>query len=95
MLAFLDISPQVCGDLLLIPKEHYERMPDVPDNLIKDMFLRAKHLMQPLKNALEADPIALVIWGMDVLHFHIHLIRAIRMMRYIFLLQPNTKVLRK
>ena len=74
MLAFLDISPQVCGDILLIPKEHYERMPDVPDNLIKDMFLRAKHLMQPLKNALEADPIALVIWGMDVLHFHIHLI---------------------
>lgn len=74
MMAFLDISPQVSGDILLIPKEHYERMPDVPDNLIKDMFLKAKHLMLPLKNALEADPIALVVWGMDVLHFHIHLI---------------------
>jgi len=31
-------------------------------------------LMPPMKKALGADPIALVVWGMDVLHFHIHLI---------------------
>ncbi len=74
MMAFLDINPLVSGDLLLIPKEHYERMPDVPDDLLKNIFLRAKHLMPPMKKALGADPIALVVWGMDVLHFHIHLI---------------------
>jgi histidine triad (HIT) family protein len=73
-LAFMDINPAAKGHLLLIPKEQYAWMQDVPDQLIKDIFIKAKELMIVLKKVLAADYIQLAIVGEEVPHFHIHLI---------------------
>ncbi len=74
MLAFLDINPVNKGHLLLIPKEHYPFMSDVPDELLGELFVRAKSLMKTLKKALEADFVVESVVGLDVSHFHIHII---------------------
>lgn len=74
VLAFLDINPVNYGHTLIIPKEHYQMMYDVPDELISYSFVKAKELMVKIKDALEADYVSVSVVGLDVPHFHIHLI---------------------
>ena len=72
--AFLDINPVTSGHLLLIPKEPHEWMSDVPDELLSYTYIKAKELMLKLKEAMNADFVVLSVVGVDVPHFHIHLI---------------------
>lgn len=74
VLAFLDINPVTFGHTLIIPKEHYEMMADTPDELVGHCFIKAKELMLKLKKALNADYVAVSVSGIDIPHFHIHLI---------------------
>jgi len=73
-LAFLDINPVRKGHILLIPKNHYVWMTDVPDELLGNLFIQTKKLMQVLLKALECDYIHVIVEGVEVPHFHIHLI---------------------
>jgi histidine triad (HIT) family protein len=73
-LAFLDINPVRPGHTLLIPKEHYEMMTDTPDDLIGHLFTVARLLMIDIKEKLSADFVTLSVVGLDVPHFHVHLI---------------------
>lgn len=73
-LAFLDIAPVAYGHTLLIPKEPIVWMQDAPDDLIRDIFVKAKELMIAIKYALGADYIQVNVVGDEVPHFHIHLI---------------------
>ncbi|PIT93646.1 HIT family protein [Candidatus Falkowbacteria bacterium CG10_big_fil_rev_8_21_14_0_10_43_11] len=74
VLVFLDINPVADGHVLLIPKEHYQIMPDVPDDLLAYAFLKAKELMPKIKSAMQVNYISISVVGMDVPHFHIHII---------------------
>lgn len=74
MLAFLDINPVAKGHTLLIPKERYVWMYDVPDELLSKLFIKTKELMVALKNATNSDFIEVKVMGNEVPHFHIHLI---------------------
>ncbi len=74
VLAFLDIKPVNFGHILVIPKEHYPTFIDLPDELIKEIFTRAKKLIPAIKQAMAADFIVLSVVGIEVLHFHLHLI---------------------
>ncbi len=74
LLAFLDINPVTYGHTLLIPKEHHAMMPDVPDALLSDCYLKAKELMPKIKAGLEVDYVSVSVVGLDIPHFHIHLI---------------------
>lgn len=74
ILAFLDINPVAYGHTLIIPKEHYQMMPDVPDELLGYCFIKTKELMAKIKKALEADFVSVSVVGLDVPHFHIHLV---------------------
>ena len=73
-LAFLDINPVAPGHTLLIPKAHHPMMADLPDELIGPIYQAAKQLMQRIKAAMAADFVALSVVGVDMPHFHIHLI---------------------
>jgi histidine triad (HIT) family protein len=73
-LAFMDIHPASKGHLILIPKEQYRWMQDAPDELIKDIFVKAKELMTALKKGVGCDYVQLAVVGEEVEHFHIHLI---------------------
>ncbi|MCA9485882.1 MAG: HIT family protein [Nanoarchaeota archaeon] len=74
MLAFLDINPVQPGHLLLIPKSHHEWMTDVPDKLLSQLYIKTKDLMKTVKKSFNADYIVLSVVGVDVPHFHIHII---------------------
>jgi histidine triad (HIT) family protein len=73
-LAFLDIKPVNPGHVLLIPKEHYPTMVETPDDLVAYLFIKAKALMPVIKQTMQADYVAVSVVGVDVPHFHIHLI---------------------
>ena len=74
VLAFLDIKPVNFGHTLIIPKKHYEKMENTPDDTLSVVFENAKKLMEAVKEAMSADFVALSVIGIDVPHFHIHLI---------------------
>lgn len=72
--AFLDIRPVNPGHILLVPKEHYPMMVDTPNEIIQYIFVQAKKLIPIVKTATKCDFVVLSIVGVDVPHFHIHLI---------------------
>jgi histidine triad (HIT) family protein len=72
--AFLDINPESEGHTLLIPKEHYVWMQDSPDELIREIFIVAKNLMQKLIDEKKCEFVKVKVIGKDVPHFHIHLV---------------------
>jgi histidine triad (HIT) family protein len=73
-LAFLDINPVRKGHTLLMPKEQYQWVQDVPNELISKTFIKMKELIITIKKATMCDYVQVVIEGIQVPHFHIHLI---------------------
>ncbi len=75
----LDIGPASKGHALLIPKDHYANLFEMPEELLKKAVVLAKSFGEKLKNALGADGMNLVqnnglAAGQTVYHFHMHLI---------------------
>jgi histidine triad (HIT) family protein len=79
VLALLDINPASQGHLLLIPKEHYVILPQLPGDLVSHMFIVAKKLSLGLLRAVEAKGTNIFIAngavaGQKAPHFMIHII---------------------
>lgn len=72
-LAFLDINPVAKGHLLLVPKEHYVWLQDVPDDLLSFIFIKTKGLMKAMIAGLQCDYVQVSVIGKDIPHFHVHL----------------------
>jgi len=78
-LAILDINPAAKGHLLLLPKEHYAIMPQVPEQVLKHVSIVTKYLSQILLKVTRADGTTIFIAngaaaGQRAQHFFIHLI---------------------
>ncbi|MEK7228349.1 MAG: HIT family protein [Patescibacteria group bacterium] len=73
-LAFLDINPVTKGHTLLIPKEYYVWIQDLPNELLAAAFIKAKELIVAIKKATGCELVEIVIEGKQVPHFHISLI---------------------
>jgi histidine triad (HIT) family protein len=78
-IVILDINPAAKGHLLIIPKEHYVIMPQVPDNELGNMFSVAKSLSQTLLKSLKVDGTNVFVAngpaaGQRSQHFILHLI---------------------
>ncbi len=79
IIAFLDVNPVNKGHVLVVAKEHYETLLDIPDNIIKDMIIAAKKIGKSQRKALKADGFNLgmnnfAAAGQEVFHAHIHVI---------------------
>lgn len=72
--AFLDINPKAPGHTLLIPNTHYESMMDAPSEIISSIFVAAQMLMQVYTQIFNVERVKLLVEGVDVGHFHIHII---------------------
>ncbi len=74
---FLDINPSTNGDLLVVPKKHYENIFDVDDEVITHTLKLTREKLYPLlKEKLNCDGLTIVEnneYGQDIKHFHIHL----------------------
>lgn len=76
--AFLDIGPVSKGHALVIPKEHYGTMLDVPNGLLKKLIVVVKKVMSAVKKGVNADGISLGMSnykaaGQVVPHAHFHI----------------------
>ena len=76
-LAFLDYRPIFPGHTLLIPKQHYETLADLPEALIKPVFANAQLLERAIEAALQAEGTFVAInnrVSQSVPHLHVHLV---------------------
>jgi histidine triad (HIT) family protein len=74
VLAFLDIRPVTYGHTLVIPKAHHVWLYDTPDELLAHIMKTVKFLMPRLRDAMESETVTVSVVGIDVPHFHVHLI---------------------
>lgn len=77
--AILDINPANPGHVLLLPKEHYSVMPQIPESEIGHMFTTAKLISQAMLKGLHAEGTTIFIAngvsaGQKAQHFMIHII---------------------
>lgn len=75
----LDIGPATFGHALMIPKEHYADLFEMPEELLQKSIILAKSWGEKLVKALGADGLNLVqnngtAAGQTVFHYHLHLI---------------------
>ena len=49
-------------------------MVDTPDELVAYIFTKSKELMKAIEKAVEADYVVVSVVGLDVPHFHVHLV---------------------
>ena len=75
----LDISPAVKGHALIIPKDHYANLFELPEALAVKVMILARKLAAHMKEVLQCDGFNLVqnngkAAGQTVFHFHMHLI---------------------
>ena len=76
-LAFLDHRPVFPGHCLLIPKEHYETLTDLPVDLIGPFFKNAQLLARAIESAMEAHGTFVAMnnrVSQSVPHFHVHIV---------------------
>jgi histidine triad (HIT) family protein len=78
-LAFLDIKPLNQGHTLIIPKEHYKDIFELPDEVLVKMSVLVKKLSIAVKEATKAEGINIKVnngapAGQDVFHVHFHII---------------------
>lgn len=72
--AFLDINPLVEGHTLVIPKLPIDRIWDVPDDYLKDIFLFAKPIALAIEKAFPCNRCGISVVGIEVPHAHMHLV---------------------
>ena len=75
----LDISPATRGHALIIPKEHYANIYELPEEQAAAAIILAKKLASHMAEALECDGFNIIqnngeAAGQTVFHFHMHLI---------------------
>jgi histidine triad (HIT) family protein len=75
----LDLGPASRGHALILPKEHYANIYEIPEELAADAMILAKKMASVMTTALECTGFNLVqnngqAAGQTVFHFHVHLI---------------------
>lgn len=78
-LAFMDIGPVRPGHVLLVPKAHYERVTDLPDDVAADLGGMLPRLARAVVAAARADGFNIFqtngeCSGQVVPHVHFHII---------------------
>ena len=73
-LAFLTIEPVREGHTLVIPKVQVDQYSDMPDEDYEAVWRTVKKVAVRLRDVTDKERVGLVGKGIDVPHFHVHLI---------------------
>ncbi|HEX5230012.1 MAG TPA: HIT family protein [Bryobacteraceae bacterium] len=76
-IAFLDHRPLFIGHTLLIPKQHYETLADLPPALIGPFFANAQLLARAVEQAMQAEGTFVAInntVSQSIPHLHVHIV---------------------
>ena len=79
VIALLDINPANPGHILLLTKEHYSIMPQIPDDEISHVFMAAKSLSNSMLRSIDAQGTNIIVAngiaaGQRAQHFMAHII---------------------
>ena len=75
----LDVGPATKGHALILPKEHYANLYELPEDVAAEAIKLAKKVALKMKDRLQCDGVNLVqnneeAAGQTVFHFHLHVI---------------------
>ncbi len=75
----LDVGPATRGHALILPKDHYANLYELPEETAAEVIKLAKKMMALMTDKLECDGFNIVqnngeVAGQTVNHFHMHLI---------------------
>ena len=78
-MAFLDIKPVNDGHTLVIPKNHYESIYDIPDDEIANVYRVVKRVASAIREGVRPDGISVTQHNgraamQRVFHLHVHVI---------------------
>jgi histidine triad (HIT) family protein len=76
-LAFLDHRPLFPGHTLVVPRQHYPTLADLPDGLVGPLFEVGRRLAAAMRAGLEADGAFLAlndVVSQSVPHVHLHVV---------------------
>lgn len=76
VLAYLDINPDSDGHTLIIPKNHYTDINDIPSDLLTHIYSIAKEIMKELEIKLGCTGFSLLQnngSAQEVKHYHLHI----------------------
>ena len=79
VMAILDINPANPGHILLVTKEHYSIMPQIPDEEVSHIFKAAKSLSNSMLRSVDAQGTNIIVAngiaaGQRAQHFMVHII---------------------
>ncbi len=77
IIAFLDKNPVFPGHTLVIPKEHYKTLLDIPDPILAKLFSDIKFISRAVMKATGSEGIVILnntIVSQSIPHAHVHLI---------------------
>ena len=75
----LDLGPATKGHALILPKDHYANLYELPEDAASEVMKLAKKMVAQMTDKLGCDGFNLVqnngeVAGQTVFHFHMHLI---------------------
>jgi histidine triad (HIT) family protein len=76
-MAFLDHRPLFPGHSLLVPRDHYDTLPDLPEKILTELFLNAQVLARAMELGLGAEGSFVAInnrVSQSVPHLHVHVV---------------------
>ena len=78
-IAFLDANPLAEGHTLVIPKNHHERLNDVPDDEARDLYAAIHRVVPAVEEAVDAPATTVAfnngeLAGQEVPHVHCHVV---------------------
>ncbi|NQV08698.1 HIT family protein [Candidatus Woesearchaeota archaeon] len=78
VLSFLDISPANKGHTLVIPKKHYEKFNEMPEDEASTLMSAANKVSKAVEKAIEPEGYSILInngkaAGQEVGHVHLHI----------------------
>ena len=78
-IAFLDANPLSPGHTLAIPKDEYERLNDVPEDVADDLYATIHRLVPAVEASVDADATTVAFnngeaAGQEVPHVHCHIV---------------------
>jgi len=80
-IAFLDVRPVFVGHSLLVPRDHYETLPDLRAELLAPYFANVQLLSRAIPKAMEAQGSFVAINNVvsqSVPHLHTHIVPRVR-----------------
>ncbi len=73
-LAFMEIKPLAPGHVLVIPKVEIDYIFDLDDKTFSDLMLFCKKVAGAIKKTVPCEKVAILIYGLEVRHAHVHLV---------------------